>query len=146
MGSVVGKPDVMKDRVGEGREPALGEVQKLAAAYLTHPGVERPVVVREKRHELAIGGDARIELGAFPGRETAEASAGKWVLPEVVALTETPSNDPESQQNRRGDHRRNPPALPRRRRLYPTAPTALVASERLSRIVVSSRARSSVEA
>src|SRR5262245_52651393 len=85
MDPVAGKPDVMNERVGQGRLLSLGEVQELAAADLTYPGVERALVVREKRHEFAVVGDARIQLGAFPGCEATEGGTGEGVLPGSVA-------------------------------------------------------------
>src|SRR5262249_9427027 len=107
VGSVAGKPDVMNESVGEVREPPLGEIQELAAADLSLPGVERPADVREKRHDLAIVGEARIQLRAFPGRETAEASTLEWVLPYGAA------NDPNRRAQGDDDRSRDHPPNPR---------------------------------
>ena len=119
----------------------------LVAAHLHHPGLERADPIGEERDELAVARNRRVELGAFPVRQPRESGAGERVLPEVVALAKAPSHDSESQQNRRGDRRGNPASdasAPAPSAASPPVP--LETSERLSRIVASSRARSSVEA
>ena len=80
-------------------KPSLGDVDELAAADLADPGVEWPVAVREKGHELSVRRDRRVSLLACEIGETLDRGVGQRVLPEVILLPQAPDTTRRDQDS-----------------------------------------------